>query len=210
MRRQQARQAWDPARNILETDLGNGWMTIETFVPQGGRRVVASLTVCPAPPSGPVRPKRVIGEPPVDAVVPPSGITARLLRRVRVGQSAAFVVADYRRWVRAQFGTDALKRLDAHAGRPVQRRKSRRVRRASDAFYAQLSADYVALLEQSVKAPTAELATLRGVPIEQMRSHIHLCRRGGFLTDTVRGKSGGSLTPKAHRVLADSKKGTDS
>lgn len=198
------RKEWDPATNTLETELGNGWMVIETFQMQGGRRVVSQLTICPAPPpalAGTARKGRRKGET-APTPVPPGGITARLLREVKVGKYAE-VIADYRNWVRQQFGVSALRRLDKHAGRPSRtRRKQPMNRRASDRFYAELARDYTLLWQQRVRSPTAELARLRGVPVVKVRSHIHLARVNGFLTDTSRGKAGGELTKKAINELS--------
>jgi hypothetical protein len=198
------RREWDPQRNILETPLGNGWMVQEWFEVQDGRRIVAMLTICPAPPSGRVRAGRRLGERPPDAPVPAGGITARLLRLVHVGGSTAEpVIADYRRWIKQQFGADALARLDARRGRPARhRKKAVRNRRARDRFYAELARDYVALHDSGHRSPTATLAAMRDVTIEKMRSHIHLARANGLLSDTVRGKRGGTLTRKALDALA--------
>ena len=70
------------------------------------------------------------------------------------------------------------------------------------ALYAELARDYVELWETNERKPTAALAARRGVEPELMRSHIHLARKNGFLTETGRGKAGGALTPKAQRALA--------
>jgi hypothetical protein len=203
---QPPRKAWDPQRNLLETELGNGWMVMEKFEMQDGRRVVAQLTICPAPlpaVAGTVRKGRRKGDRPEDAPVPAGGITARLLRTVKVGKAAEPVIADYRHAIRKWFGADALKRLDAHTGQPSRRRRRRepRSRRATDRSYAELARDYAWLWQHGERAPTAALAAMRGVPIEKMRSHIHLARANGFLTETSRGRAGGEVTAKAWGVL---------
>ncbi|MCX6544423.1 MAG: hypothetical protein NTV05_08410 [Acidobacteria bacterium] len=199
------RKQFFPDLNLLETELGNGWMVVEHFDLQDDRRVVDELKIYPAPlpPVAGVQMARHPGERPKDAPVPVGGITARLLRLVKVGKYAEPVIADYRRWCARHFGKDALRRLDEHIGRPSPRRRRKRPRnhRATDAFYAELARDY-ALLWKRVHAPTAELAVMRDVPLEQMRSHIHLARKNGFLTKTMRGKAGGELTPKASAELS--------
>ena len=177
---------------------------------QDGRRVVAELRICAAPPppvAGTTRAGRHKGERPTNAPVPAGGITARLLRTVKLGASAEPVIADYRRWIKRNFGADALQRLDAHTGRPARRRRKKRprTRRAVDGFYAELARDYVELSKRGVRAPTATLAKLRGERIEKIRSHIHLARKNGLLTETKPGKAGGVLTPLALAVLEEAK-----
>jgi hypothetical protein len=117
------------------------------------------------------------------------------------------VIADYRRWIKKSFGADALQRLDAHTGRPARRRRKKRprTRRAVDGFYAELAHQYVQLLEHGERAPTTTLARIRGERIEKVRSHIHLARKNGFLTETKPGKAGGVLTPLALAVLEEAK-----
>jgi len=210
MSKRRLRQEWDPKEGVLETELGNGWMAATWLELQDGRRVVAQLTICPAPRSakaGTTRQGRHPGERPADAPVPAGGITARLLRTVKLGASAEPVIADYRRWIKKSFGADALQRLDAHTGRPARRRRKKRprTRRAVDGFYAELAHQYVQLLEHGERAPTTTLARIRGERIEKVRSHIHLARKNGFLTETKPGKAGGVLTPLALAVLEEAK-----
>ena len=189
---------------LLETELGNGWMVVEWIEIQSGRRVVAEVTICPAPPplqAGAYR-ARMYGDRPEDGPVPPGGITARLLRTVKVGKYPDRLLDNYRRWVKKEFGVAALKRLDEHVGRPSRRRRRRpRTRRASDLYYAKLAGDYAMLWQRGIRTPTMELSKLRGLPLEKMRSHIHLARANGLLPETTRGKAGGVLTPKARQIL---------
>lgn len=188
---------------VLETELGNGWMVVESFEIHDGRRVVAELRICPAPPQTGAHPVRMYGDRSEDDAVPAGGLRARLLRMVKVGKYAEPVISDYRHWIKKQFGPDALARLDAHTGRPSRRRRSKkpRTRRATDVFYAKLAKDYETLWQRGVKAPTAMLATMRSIPPEKMRSHVHLARTNGFLTETSRGRAGGILTGKGHDTL---------
>jgi hypothetical protein len=202
-----ARKQWFPEHNVLETELGNGWMVVERFEIHDGRRVVAELRIFPAPRrrrAVEVRDARLPGERPPDAPVPSGGITARLLRHVKVGQHAEPVSQDYRTWVKKHFGRAALQRLDGHVG-PVRRARRRRTkRRTQDRFYAELARDYASLWEKGTRTPTATLARLRGVPLEAMRSHVHLARTNGWLTDTSRGRAGGAMTQKTMDLLAAS------
>ena len=195
------RMQWDPDRNLLETELGNGWMVIEWFEMQEGQRVVATLTICPAPgpPVNGVRPGRLLGNRPEDGPVPVGGVTARLLRTVKVGKNADPVLEDYRQWVEEWFGEDARGEFDDHT--PSSGTRPRRNRRPDDRYYAKLAREYAALAEMSTR-PTTDLAKFRGESIERIRSHVHLARANGFLTDAPGpGKAGGKLTPKAENVL---------
>ncbi len=192
---------------ILETELGNGWMMVEVCEIHEGRRVIAELRICPAPPELPepsTRAGRMRGERSPEDTVPAGGITARLLRHpaVKVGKFAEPVIEDHRRWVQKWFGLEALKRLDESTVHPSKQRKAKKKPRASHAkekFYAKLAQDYVAFLKRGVKAPTSQLAMMRGVDIKTIRSQINLARRYGFLTKTSRGKAGGELTELAGR-----------
>jgi hypothetical protein len=176
-------QRWDTGGEWQETDLESGWTVREDFTLEDGRRIVETLTIRPT------------------GAVPAGGITARLLRLVKVGQ----VGAGLRMAHAMAFGAEAAARLFEGMGwvsRP--RRRGRRQRlRADDTFYAELARDYVEWWQNGdEKKPTAKLAERRGVPSKLMRSHINLARRNGFLTETSRGKAGGQLTEKARRTLA--------
>ncbi len=184
MKRRRWEERWDVDGSTQERDLPGGWTVEERFTLEDGRRIVATLTVRPTQAGR----------------VPAGGITARLLRRVRVGQFAAGL----RQALAENFGSDVAARLFDGAGWarcPRPRRRPAR-RRPDDQFYAALARDYVAWCQTGEKKPTAALAAARGVLPEQLRSQIHLARRNGFLTETGQGKAGGELTPKAQRALA--------
>lgn len=203
-KRRDGRAAWNVHTRRLETEIGGGWMVIEQFNVVGGRQVVEMLTICPAPPPdrpGVAQPGRVVGEPPIGALIPKGGITARLLRTVKVGRGTD-ALEDYKTWLAGHFGSAALVRLEELVGNPGQRHRSGKPR-ASDLYYAALAKDYVDLWNKGVKAPIGALAKLHRVSPEKIRSHVHLARSGGFLTKakTV-GAKGGELTAKSHRLLA--------
>ena len=86
------------------------------------------------------------------------------------------------------------------SGKPRQRRP--RQRRAADRYYAELARDYVTLWQAGDRTPTHTLARRRSMRDDQVRSHIHLARANGFLTDTTRGKAGGMITEKAKSELS--------
>ncbi len=191
----------DSAPRLIETVLDNGWMVIQHLEMQDGRRVVGEIRVCPAPPKSPIRDGRNPGDRPTDGVVPLGGITARLLKTIPVGRPEA-LLDDYRDWIAKFFGPEALGRFDKHNAQPNRtRRRAPKSQRASDRYYAELARDYVLFAHQKSRKPIDQLAVLRGVPPKRIRSHVHLARANGFLTQTGRGKVGGELTAKARRLL---------
>lgn len=212
--RESARREYRPEKNLLETELGNGWMVIEHFEMQEGRRIVGQLTICPAPPpmsdadGRPVaRDGRNPGERPSDGTVPHGGITARLLRTIRVGKHVEDVIEDYRTWIGRAFGEETLQRFDKQVPRVARTRSRRRPKtnRTTDTFYAELARDYVQALKDFGKRPTSALARLRRESLSKVRSQIHLARVNGFLSDTTRGAPGGQLTDRAEKVLAQTR-----
>ena len=176
-------QRWGTNGDWQETDLDTGWTIRERMTLQEGRRVVSELAIVPS-----------------GRTVPRGGITARLLRQVKVGP----VARGLHRSIATYFGAAAADRVFEHlrwsAGKRPRRHPRRR--RADDRYYAELARDYVTLWRSGDRRPTQTLARLRGVRLEHMRSHIHLARANGFLSETTRGTSGGSLTRKAERELA--------
>ena len=181
-------QRWGSEGEWQETDLGNGWTVGERLAVQGGRRMVVELRIVPT-----------------FRTVPAGGITARLLRQVKVGHFAE----DLRRTVAKHFGAGAADRLFEQVGWSSGKRPRRRPRRrrVDDRYYAELARDYVRFWQQGDRKPTATLARLRGVRPELMRSHIHLARVNGFLSEVKRGTAGGALTPRAERELSKKESG---
>jgi hypothetical protein len=181
-------QRWDTDGEWQETDLDSGWTVRERMAMQGGRRVVSELSIVPT-----------------SGTVPAGGITARLLRRVKVGQFARCL----QETITQYFGADAADRLFDGFGWSSRKRPRRRPqhRRVDDRYYAELARDYVTLWQQGDRKPTNTLARLRDGRPEQIRSHIHLARANGFLSGTKRGTAGGLLTRKAERELAKKETG---
>jgi hypothetical protein len=176
-------QRWDPDGSWQETDLVDGWTVRETFAVQGGRRVVAELTIRPT-----------------SEAVPADGISARLLRRIKVGRFAEGLHRRLATYFGSRTADDV---FDEFQWKPRKRRRSRpQHRRAADRYYAELARDYVRLWQAGDRTPTHTLARRRRMRDDQVRSHIHLARANGFLTDTRRGKAGGMMTAKARGELA--------
>ena len=181
-RRRIVRQACDSEGTWQETILRSGWTVREEYGVENGRRVVAKLTISQT------------GD-----VVPSGGISARLLRTVRVGQFSSAL----RQALKTHFGIPTADGVFESMGwfaRP-RRRLRPRYARADDLYYAELARDYVQLLFLEHRNPIATLAKQRGAPLVRVRSHIHLARANGFLSDTSRGKAAGKLTAKASEIL---------
>jgi len=135
---------WEPDASAQETDLPGGWTVREEFALEDGRRIVASITIRPT----------------TAGAVPAGGVSARLLRRVKVGQFAAGL----RQTLAKFYGADAAARIIAGIGwasRPRRRRRPARLR-ADDRFYAELAREYVELWKTNEGKPTAALAAIRG------------------------------------------------
>lgn len=187
--------------DTVETELGDGWMVVERFELQNGRRVVAELKVCPAPrpaDSG-AREGRRFGERPTDVPTPAGGVKARLLRKIPVGRKTD-VFEDFVDWHASQQGDEAAERLQQIARQWGWRGRRRARRSYDDEYWATLSQAYVGSLRH--ERPVVRLAEKLKLPISQVRSHINLARRKGFLSATGKGAYGGELTDKAKVVLA--------
>ena len=177
-------QRWDTDGLWQETDLADGWTFRETFAIQAGRRVVSALTIRPT-----------------SGTVPPDGISARLLRRIKVGQFAGGLHRRLAKYFGSKSADDVFDEFQWKSRKRRRRNRSRH-RRAADRYYAELARDYVRLWQAGDRTPTHTLARRRRMRDEQVRSHIHLARANGFLTDTTRGKAGGMITEKARGELA--------
>ena len=176
-------QRWGSDGEWQETDLDTGWTVREQMAVQAGRRVVSELGIAPT-----------------SRTVPVGGITARLLRQVKVGHFARGLHQRIATYFGAATADRVFDHLQWSSGKHPRSRPRRR--RVDDRYYAELARDYVTLWQSGDRRPTQTLARLRAVRPEQMRSHLHLARANGFLSDTTRGTAGGALTGKAERELA--------
>jgi hypothetical protein len=176
-------QEWETDGTRQKTVTKSGWMVCEDFAIQNGRRIVRKLTI----------------EPRDD--IPPGGITARLLRTIKIGQLASGLRQKLRQF--HDEGTAGRVFDEMNWSAQSRRRPRPRYSRATDAYYLALAQDYVRLCSAGERTPVSTLAKQRKVQIVRVRSHINLARRNGFLTDTSRGKPGGTLTEKARRVLGE-------
>lgn len=134
----------------------------------------------------------------VTRMVPGRGLSARQLRQVPVGELHAYAMRDLRGAITGFPSMNAWKATLATDHRPGRRGRP-------DRFYAELAADYVALLTSGSKAPVKELAEGAGYSESQIRNLLHEARskRRAVLTATPNGRAGGALTEKAKRLLAE-------
>jgi transposase-like protein len=187
----------------IEMPLGAAWTVAYRLVPQQGQPVVAELRVFPTEPD-----RRAAGEwtgcyTGVRATVPAGGLTAPMLRRIRLhrnlvaGKHAIAWVARHTAVpVLGRFGLAQPKvrgeRRQPHRGRPGWSR----------AEYARIAAAYVSAIEHGSTRPVADVARRRRLEPSQARDAVRRARELGLLTPGVkRGQVGGALTPAAIRLL---------
>jgi hypothetical protein len=126
--------------------------------------------------------------------MPADGITARLLRDIRLTDLTARMQRE--RYV-IEFMHGMRDRMRTRDARDVPVRPGRAGK--PDIYYARWARRYVERL--SARSPIAELAAEHGLKPEQVRDVIHEARVRELLTKGSRGKAGGALTEKALKLL---------
>ena len=158
----------------------------------------------------------------VTAPIPPYGITAETIRKVRVGDHRA-VGVQFARWHArneasskpgSKFGSkftysSLTARVHRTAVLPVLRRAKtlkgfvpeplpipQRGRPVvhDDRFFAQLAQDYARRVTEGNVTPTADIGEKRGVSVSRMRALLHEARKRGLLSPTSQGRAGGVVT----------------
>jgi hypothetical protein len=214
----EALQAPDPRRlavvrtdNIwLEEPLGAAWVVAYRLSAQQGMPVVAELRVFPAESD---RPRGQVGEWSATVLgsrarVPSGGVTARLLRAIRVGAHHRAAGQTFRMLRRAlaqsipealetQVLSDAFDR-HALAGPPMP---GRRGVPQAPVIYAALAATYATAIQTGHAAPARLVAERHGLDRARARKALYRARALGLLTKASQGQRGGVLTPKAKRLL---------
>ncbi len=125
----------------------------------------------------------------------PPPITARLLRELRIGE----VEQDLRERIVQSYYFTTYRREE------IARIKDQPRKRKDDAFYAEVAADYVRLLEGKMKTPNKALASRYATPERTIYRWINEARQRGLLSQTTPGKAGGYLTAKAEQLLLEMK-----
>lgn len=210
----------------LEVHVADGWVAASRLAVQAGRLVVAEVRVFPDEDTALRRenpPGRwsaeVLG---VNAVVPPGGLTARLLHSVRLGEYPQHL-RDVIKFVSERLGVQAFEpggSLAALGLAPeIERPRARRKFGREDRDYAELAREYVRLIEQGSRRPNAEIAAqrrkllpdtfrrdTRGLTEKQVVAKVtgwlHEARNRGLLApkEAKQGRPEGTLTAFAERV----------
>jgi hypothetical protein len=121
--------------------------------------------------------------------LPPGGITARLLRNVRVADlhAAATRIASALSPIP---GVGAVDKPTAQGRRP-------------DVYYARYAALYDQRIQAKSRSPIKDVARLLDRPPGQVRDLMGEARRRGLLSKVVQGQAAGTLTDKARALLSE-------
>jgi hypothetical protein len=202
-RRKTVPEAW------IEIAVSNEWMAAYRLLPgPHGEPVVSELRIFPL--------EAVTGRPPgrwtgtalgLDARFPPGGISAEVVRQVRVAEHWR-IGPEFARWmssisrglamqpVQSFQRTSDSTRLGKKRGRPPIR---------SDQFFAVLAKEYAERIAKGSRTPTADIARRRRFPQSRVRDLLNEARRRGLLSTPGQGKFGGTLSPRALALLRESK-----
>ena len=180
----------------LPIEGSDGWYVSAVFVPEGEQLVMAELKVFPGPRAeGRRAARRKPGEwsqrPEALEGLPPGGVSARLLRCIRLTDLLQVVAS-------------ALP--DPAAAEPRPSGGSSRVGRPGtpgrpDRYYAEWAFRYAKKLAEGSRSPIKDLAAEHGRNPGQVRDLIHDARVRGLLSKERQGRAAGSLTPKAIQLL---------
>lgn len=186
----------------IEIPVGD-WIVAYRLVNDRGTPVVGELRLFPAEGARP-GPGQWSGEllgP--EARVPRGGITARVLRRIRV-RAYLRVMTEVVRRLRAAAPKLAQRLGWATPAEPAAEARpgSRRGRKGRPPeFYAAIARDYVAAVARGSWRPVVDVATRRRLRVTTVRDMIRRARSLGLLTLNGPGLRGGALTPRADALL---------
>jgi hypothetical protein len=207
----------EQSARVIYLDIGPEGATADVLHPAfDGWVVRVRLSEDGAVESFTMQPPRQIGPPGSDArePAPAGGVTTTLLRRIPLGEVVAAVRAriaatakrDQERADRFDESWFAKEHPDlrdfynklAARGRLLSERPGRAGR--SDVEYALVAAAYVDLVATD-PTPLATLAKRMYRSESQLRNILYAARRRGLLTEALKGRAGGRLTPKAIALL---------
>src|SRR5215475_11585079 len=188
-----------------ETQIDDTWMAAYRLAPQAGHVVVAELRVFPLEPE---RPRwsslgagrwsaEVLGD---TASVPRDGLSARVLRKVRVGEHST-KADEALEWWRTLGMLEGFSGLGDTRRRTTPTGPTRGRPGHPPLFYARLARTYAAAVARHSPRPTEVVAARHRLTVARARDLIHKARVRGFLTTTIKGRLAGALTPKAKAVL---------
>ena len=194
----------------VEAPIGDKWVAAYRLVSQEGQPVISEFRLFPSEPEKRVRDHDVgrwsgafTG---AKAQAPRGGITARLLRQVRIGEHAKFA-GEFLAYLQKQYGRTLFESGNVLGRRgftpPVAPARSPRGRKGRpDLFYAQIAAVYAKALKSGSRHPVEDVATAFRLRTAHARDMIHQARRRGLLTPSTRqGRREGQLTSRARALL---------
>lgn len=187
-------------RSTWVEDCLGGWMVAYRIVSQDGAPVVGEIRIFPFEETR-KRPGLWSGELlGAKAKAPHGGITAELLRRIRVTEPltvAGKILERFRQL--APWHLDA-RELTA----PLRRRGPKG---HPDRFYAEVAQEYVAAFKAGSRSPAGDVARRRRLTPARIRDLLHEARRRRLLTPaTMHGRGGGDVTPRGRAAIAASKR----
>ncbi len=176
--------------------IGNGWKVEYELVFQEDRLVTREIRITPG----------------LSQELPKGGLTATVLRSIRIGDPIQYVEQVLRHWrktkaVSTEIDPRALKNFE-EAYRLMLHGKSEKApsklgrKRIPALELAKLARDYVQLLKTS-KSPVVDLAKKNGLSQVQARARIYQARERGILESAMRGRGliGGQLSVEARELL---------
>src|SRR5262245_9480507 len=204
------------------TPIGIDWVAGFRLVSQDGRPTIGEFRLLPAEKDEPrLEPGQwsieALG---VHAKVPEGGITSRLLRRVKFpmvtsGGAGFLGVALAKPSIRSSRGLarqgaapefwerndDEESDLPFKVKRPAATIARRGRLPRPNLFYAQLAAEYAALVKGFDRRPVSTIAKRLKLAQAKVRDMISAARKRGFLSRGQQGRPGGELTPAARTLL---------
>jgi len=179
----------------LPIDGADGWYVSAVFLEEGGQLVMAELKVFPGPGPGADgrrgarrKPGEWSGRQDALREVPDGGVSARLLRCIRLTDLQQLVMSELATSSEGQPSGSARVGRPGSAGRP-------------DRQYAEWAFRYAKKLAEGSRSPIKDLAAEHGRSAGQVRDLIHDARVRGLLSKERQGRAAGSLTPKAIQLL---------
>ncbi len=199
----------------FEQAMPGGWVAASRLVPRDGRPIVAELRVFPRQESSTCQPGEWAAESQgFTAPVPTGGLTARMLKTIRLGtyldDATRIIRGMERKWGRKAVHGD-MRLLTRHGFIPASRQATSRSGRPpshDDVFYAKLAQDYVRIIDQgNARSPVKQLARKRSFSPEHTSQLLHRARERGMLSAIPNvGVAGGRLTALARSLLAAERK----
>jgi hypothetical protein len=147
--------------------------------------------------------------------LPPSGLSARVLRKLRVGDYIDYMddllklARDFpspggraiKAFLAPLIEDDRPSATEASAQRPGRRR-------LSDEVLLRAASAYDAAVKHHSYRPVLDAAKQIGETPERLRDHLHRARLRGLLSGAISGRAGGTLTPKAKSLLRSQARST--